>query len=62
MLVVVLLLPLSSSMHNSEFDHGCDGGGGGGLVTAVMAVVVAVAAVEDNYCRWKTIIGKSIWQ
>jgi hypothetical protein len=44
MLVVVLLLPLSSSMYDVEFDHG-----GGG------PAAVAVAA----WRRWKTIIGKS---
>jgi hypothetical protein len=46
MLVVVLLLPLSSSMHEGEFNHSCGGGGGGGPAAAVVA---AVAAVEDNY-------------
>jgi hypothetical protein len=49
MLVVVLLLPLSSSMYDGEFDHSGGGGGGGGPAAAVVAVVVAVAAVEDNY-------------
>ncbi len=49
MLVVVLLLPLSLSMYDGEFDHSGGGGGGGGLAAAVVAVVVAVAAVEDNY-------------
>ena len=51
MLVVVLLLPLSSSMYDGEFDHGCGGGGGGGPAAAAVAVVAAVAAVEDNYRR-----------
>ena len=46
MLVVVLLLPLSSSMYNGEFNHGWGGGGGGGPAAAAVA---AVAAVEDNY-------------
>ena len=46
MLLVVLLLPLSLSMYDSEFDHGCDGSGGGGPVAAAVA---AAAAVEDNY-------------
>jgi hypothetical protein len=45
MLVVVLLLPLSLSMYDSEFDHSGDGCGGGGPASAVVA---AVAAVEDN--------------
>jgi len=49
MLVVVLLLPLSSSMYDVEFDHGGGGDGGGGPAAA------AVAA----WRRWKTIIGKS---
>jgi hypothetical protein len=31
MLVVVLLLPLSSSMYDGEFDHSGGGGGGGGV-------------------------------
>jgi hypothetical protein len=30
MLVVVLLLPLSLSMYDSEVDHGCGSGGGSG--------------------------------
>ncbi len=51
MLVVVLPLPLSSSMYDGEFDHSGGGGGGGGPVVAVVAVVAAVAAVEDNYLR-----------
>ncbi len=48
MLVVVLLLTLSLSMYNGEFDHGGGGGGGGGPVAAVVAAVVAV---EDIYWR-----------
>jgi hypothetical protein len=48
MLVVVLPLPLSSSMYDGEFDHSGDGGVGGGPVVAVV-VTAAVAAVEDNY-------------
>ncbi len=46
MLVVMGLLPLSSAMYDSEFDHGC-GGGGDGCPSA--AAVAAVVAVEDNY-------------
>ncbi len=55
MLVVVVLLPLSSSMYDGEFKYSGGGGGGGGPAAAVVAVVVAVAvavaAVEDNYRR-----------
>jgi hypothetical protein len=39
--VVLLLLPLSLAMNDSELDHG---DGGGGLVAAA-----AVAAVDDNW-------------
>jgi hypothetical protein len=52
MLVVMVLLPLSLSMYDREFDHGCGGGGGGSpaaAAVAAVAAVVAVAAVEDNY-------------
>ena len=49
MLVVVLLLPLSLSMYDSELGHGGGGGGGGGPAAAAAAVMVAVAAVDDNY-------------
>ena len=48
MLVVVLLLPLSLAMDNSEFDHG-GGGGGGGSLAAVAAA--AVVAVDDDWRR-----------
>ena len=41
-----MLLPLSSSMYNGEFDHG-GGGDSGGSPSA--ATVAAVVAVEDNY-------------
>jgi len=51
MLVVLLLLPLSLSMYDSEFDHSGGGGGGGSPAAAVEAAVAAVAAVEDNYRR-----------
>jgi hypothetical protein len=50
MLVVVLPLPLSSSMYDGEFDHSGGGGGVGGPVVAVVAAA-AVAVVEDNYWR-----------
>ena len=46
MLLVVVLLPLSLSMYDGEFNHSGGGGSGGG---PVVAVVTAVAAVEDNY-------------
>jgi hypothetical protein len=46
MLLVLLLLPLSLAMDDSEFDHGGGVGGGGGLA-AVEAVVVAV--VDDDW-------------
>jgi hypothetical protein len=56
MLVVVVLLPLSSSMYDGgELDHGGGGGGGGGLgaeaaaVAATVATVEAVVAVDDNW-------------
>ena len=49
MLVVVLVLPLSSSMYDSEFNHGGGSGGGGGLAAAAVAAVAVVAAVGDNY-------------
>jgi hypothetical protein len=42
--VVVLLLPLSLAMDDSEFDHGGGGGGGGGLAAAA-----AVVAVDDDW-------------
>jgi hypothetical protein len=57
MLVVVLLLPLSLSMYDGEFNHCCGVGGGGGPAAAVVAVV-AVAA----WRQWNTIIGESGWQ
>jgi hypothetical protein len=46
MLVVLLLLPLSSTMDYGKFDHSGGGGGGGGPV-AVAAM--AVAAMDDNW-------------
>ena len=51
MLVVLLLLPLSLSMYNNDFDHGDGGGGGGSPAVAAVTAVAAVAAVEDNYPR-----------
>jgi hypothetical protein len=44
--VVLLLLPLSLAVDNSEFDHGGGGGGGGGLAAAA---VMAVVAMDDNW-------------
>jgi hypothetical protein len=44
--VVVLLLPLSLSMYDGEFDHGGGGGSGGGPAAAAAAAVVAV---DDNW-------------
>jgi hypothetical protein len=51
MLVVVLLLTLSLSMYDGEFNHIGGGGSGGGPVAAAaaVAVVAAEAAVEDIY-------------
>ena len=43
MLMVVLLMPLSSSMYDGEFDHD-----GGGPAAAAPAAVTAVAAVDDD--------------
>ncbi len=44
--MVLLLLPLSLAVDNSEFDHGGGGGGGGGLAAAA---VMAVVAMDDNW-------------
>ncbi len=49
--MVLLLLPLSSEMDASEFDHGGGGGGGGGPVTT--AAAAAAVAVMDNDWRQK---------
>ena len=52
MLVVVLLLPLSSSMYDGKFNHsgGSGGGGGsGGPAAAAAAALAAVAAVDNNW-------------
>ncbi len=46
--MVLLLLPLSSAMDNSEFNHGGGGGGDGGPAAAA-AAAVAGAAVDDNW-------------
>jgi hypothetical protein len=47
--VVVLLLPISLTVDNREFDHH-GGGGGGGSLAAVAAVA---GAVVDNDWRQK---------
>ena len=47
--MVVLLLPLSSSMYDGELDHGGGGGGGGGPAASAAAAVVAVAAVDNDW-------------
>ena len=61
MLVVLLLLPLSLSMYNGEFDQSGGGGGGGSPVAAVVAAVVAVAVVEDNYQgKWPAIRASTV--
>jgi hypothetical protein len=44
--VVLLLLPISLEMDDSEFDHHGGGGGSGGLVAAAAA---AGAAVDNNW-------------
>jgi hypothetical protein len=48
-LVVVLLLPLSLSMYNSELDHNGDCGGGGSPAAAAAAAVAAVAVVDNDW-------------
>jgi hypothetical protein len=44
--VVLLLLPLSSTMDDGELDHGSGDGSGGNLAAAVAVAV----AVVDNDC------------
>ncbi len=44
--MVLLLLPISLEMDDSEFDHHGGGGGSGGLVAAAAA---AGAAVDNNW-------------
>ncbi len=46
MLVVLLLLPISLAVEDSEFNHGGGGGSGGGLVAAAAA---AGAVVDDDW-------------
>jgi hypothetical protein len=48
MLVVLLLLPLSPAIDDSEFNHNAGSGGGGGPVAAA---ALAVAAVDNNLRR-----------
>jgi hypothetical protein len=56
MLVVLLLLPLSPAINDSEFDH--DGGGGGGGVPAAAAASVVVAV--DNDWRQKRPVTRAL--
>ena len=49
MLVVVLLLPLSSSMYDGDFGHGGGGGGGGDLASVAAVAVAAVSVVDDDW-------------
>ena len=44
--MVLLLLPLSPAIDDSEFDHDGGGGGGGGPAAAAAS---AVAAVDDDW-------------
>jgi hypothetical protein len=46
MLVVLLLLPISLAVDNSELDHGGGGGGGGGPAAAA---AMAGVAVDDDW-------------
>ncbi len=48
MLVVLLLLPISLAVDDSEFDHGGCGGGGGSPAAAAAA---AGAAVDNGWRR-----------
>jgi hypothetical protein len=47
-LVVLLLLPLSPAINDSEFDHNGGSGGGGGPAAAAASTV---AAVDDDWRR-----------
>ncbi len=53
--MVLLLLPLSLAMDDSEFDHSGGGGGGGGPAAAAAAAAAAVAgmaamaAMDDDW-------------
>ena len=51
MMVVVLLLPLSLSMYDGEFNKGGGGGGGGGPAAAEVVAVAAVVAVDGDMRR-----------
>ncbi len=48
--MVLLLLPISSSVDDGEFDH-CGGGGGGGSLAAA-AAAAEVAVDEDWPQKW----------
>ena len=56
MLVVVLLLPLSLTMDDGEFDNG---GGGGSLAAAAAAAAAAAVAVVDDDWRQKRPVTKA---
>jgi hypothetical protein len=56
MLVVVLLLPLSLAMDDSEFNHGGGSGCGGGLVATTAEAVAAV----DNDWRQKQLATRAL--
>ena len=59
--VVVLLLPLSSSMYDSEFNQGCGGGGGEGPAAAAVAAVAAVAPNLNHHGDvWKNVIRNTL--
>ncbi len=49
MLVVLLLLPFSLAVGDSEFDHGGGGGGGEGGGGPAAAAAAAVAATDDDW-------------
>ncbi len=49
MLVVVLLLPLSSSMYDGKFNHSGGSGIGGGPAAVAAAALAAVAAVDNGW-------------
>ena len=44
-----MLLALSLSMYNGEFNQGGGGGSGGGPAAAAAATVAAVSAVDDDW-------------
>ncbi len=50
--MVLLLLPLSPAINDSEFDHDSGGGGGGGPAAAAAS---AVAAVDGNWRQKRSV-------